>query len=328
MRRPGDAILLTFALMAFVILAVRAGEVTVIGHNVFQLVNGLPDGLNGIFSFLYNFGALWIAAVAAGLALLVRRNVLLALSLGLSGVTAWALAQLLVWWIDSDQATLPSDLAATGVTSSFPLVRTAVAVSLATAALPYVIRPIRIFAWVLAGLVGVAALYLAEGLPGDVMGGAVLGFAAARMVMLVIGAPAERPTANQVREALAVMHIDAVEVVEADLHLNGAVEMMAVTADGRHLVARVLGRDQRDASVLAKSWRWITQKDFQPNFFVTRVSEVEHEAYVTLLAERAGAGVPDVVAAGAAGADAAMLVEAYPSGRPLHHLAGDEITRR
>ena len=170
-------------------------------------------------------------------------------------------------------------------------------------------------------------LYLAEGLPSDAVGGAVVGFAA-RTDRAPGHRRAGRATDRAVRSATrsALLHIEVAEVVEADSQHTGAVEMMAITTDGRHLVARVLGRDQRDASLLAKTWRWLTQKDFQPNLFVSRVNEVEHEAYVTLLAERAGAGVPDVVAAGAAGPDAAMLVEAYPPGRPLHLLAPGDLT--
>ncbi len=325
-RRPGDGVLLFFAAVVFVILIVRSDEVSVIGANLFTLVHGLPEGLHGIFEFIYRLGSLWIVAVVA-VAALLRRDVLLTVTVTLSGLLAAAAAHLLEAWLDTEHTiSLPDDLAAAGATSSFPLAHVAVATALAMAATPYVIRPIRIATWLAAGGVGIAGVYLAEGLPGDVLGGAVLGFAVARAVFLAIGAPAGRPTAEQVRAALTAIGIDAVDVVESDEPITGAVEMLAVTADGRHLVARVLGRDQRDASFLAKTWRWLMQKDFQPNLFVTRVNEVEHEAYVTLMAQRAGAGVPDVVVAGAAGADAAMLVEAYPSGRPLHLLEAEEIT--
>jgi uncharacterized membrane protein YbhN (UPF0104 family)/tRNA A-37 threonylcarbamoyl transferase component Bud32 len=325
-RRPGDALLLFGAISLFIILALRATEVSVAGENVFVLVHGLPEGLNGIFTFFYGFGSLWVVPIVAVVALLLR-NVLLAVTLALSGLAAAGAAHLLQSWLDTAHSTtLASDLAAAGVIPSFPLVRVAIVAALATAAGPYVIRPVRIAAWVVALLVGTAGMYLALGLPGDVAGGIVLGFAVARIVFLALGAPAGRPTASQVQLALTELHIDAVEVVESDEPLTGAVEMLAMTTDGRHLVVRVLGRDQRDASFLAKSWRWLTQKDYQPNLFVTRVNEVEHEAYVTLLAERAGASVPDVVVAGAAGADAAMLVESYPSGRPLHLLTAREVT--
>jgi uncharacterized membrane protein YbhN (UPF0104 family)/tRNA A-37 threonylcarbamoyl transferase component Bud32 len=325
-RRPGDGVLLFFAVSAFIILTLRATEVSVAEENLFVLVHGLPEGLHGIFTFFYGFGSLWVVPIVAAAALLLR-NVLLAVTVAISGLGAAGAAHLFQSWLDTAQSTsLAGDLAAAGVIPSFPLVRVAIVAAMATAAGPYVIRPVRIAAWVVVGLVGTAAVYLADGLPGDVAGGVVLGFAVARVVFLALGAPAGRPTGSQVQEALTLVHIDAVEVVESDEPLTGAVEMLAVTTDGRHLVARVLGRDQRDASFLAKSWRWLTQKDYQPNLFVTRVNEVEHEAYVTLLAERAGTSVPDVVVAGAAGADAAMLVEAYPAGRPLHLLTTDEVT--
>ena len=324
-RCPGDGVLLFFAAIVFLILTVRATDITVAGTNLTVLLSTLPDGLHGLFTFLYQLGSLWMVAIVAAAALL-RRNVLLAVTVTASGLVTAAVAHVLFRWLDTESATtLPSELVAVGTTPSFPLVRMAIAAALATAITPYVIRPLRILAWILAGAVGVAAIYLAEGLPVDVLGGAVLGFAVARAVFLAIGAPAGRPTAAQVRDALTALHIDAQDVVESDEPFTGAVEMLAVTTNGRRLVVRVLGRDQRDANFLAKTWRWLTQKDFQPNLFVTRVNEVEHEAYVTLMAERAGAGVPDVVVAGA-GPDAALLVEEYPPGRPLHLFATDEVT--
>ena len=49
-------------------------------------------------------------------------------------------------------------------------------------------------------------------------------------------------------------------------------------------------------------------KDAGPSLHLTRLSEVEHEAYVTLLAERAEVRVPPIVVAGLAGPKAALLV--------------------
>ena len=62
---PGDGVLLFFAVSVFIILTVRATEVTVAGENLFVLVHGLPAGLHGIFTFLYDFGSLWIVAIVA-----------------------------------------------------------------------------------------------------------------------------------------------------------------------------------------------------------------------------------------------------------------------
>ena len=58
-------------------------------------------------------------------------------------------------------------------------------------------------------------------------------------------------------------------------------------------------------------------KDAGPKLHLTRLGEVEHEAYVTLLAERAEVRVPPVVVAGVAGPSAALLVIRPVDGRRL-----------
>ena len=84
--------------------------------------------------------------------------------------------------------------------------------------------------------------------------------------------------------------------------------MMEGHDDAGALSARVLGRDEADAQLAAKAYRFLVYKDGGPSVHLTRLGEVEHEAYTLLLAERAGVAVPSVVVAGTAGPGAALLV--------------------
>ena len=54
----------------------------------------------------------------------------------------------------------------------------------------------------------------------------------------------------------------------------------------------MLGRDEADAQLVAKVGRSVLYKDAGPKMHLTRLSEVEHEAYISLLAERAEVRVP------------------------------------
>ena len=47
----------------------------------------------------------------------------------------------------------------------------------------------------------------------------------------------------------------------------------------------VYGRDDRDAQLLAKSFRSVFYRDSGPTITLTRLQQVEHEAYLTLLQE-------------------------------------------
>ena len=91
--------------------------------------------------------------------------------------------------------------------------------------------------------------------------------------------------------------------------------------EGRHLDVSVYGRDASDAQLLAKTTRFLLYRDSGPTLTFTRRQQVEHEAYLTLMAEQAGAHMAQVLAAGPAGpARDALLVTCPPRGRRLSEL--------
>ena len=86
------------------------------------------------------------------------------------------------------------------------------------------------------------------------------------------------------------------------------------------------GETLTDTRLVAKAWRFLVYKDGGPRLYLTRLEDVEHEAYCLLLAERGGARVPDVVVTGAAGPNAALLVERRPQGTHLADADEDVLT--
>ena len=65
----------------------------------------------------------------------------------------------------------------------------------------------------------------------------------------------------------------------------------ATTTGALHV--RVLGRDEADAQLLSKSWRFASLQGRRARrCTLTRLEDVEHQAYALLLAERAGVRVP------------------------------------
>jgi uncharacterized protein (TIRG00374 family) len=89
-------------------------------------------------------------------------------------------------------------------------------------------------------------------------------------------------------------------------------------ATGQVIELSVYGRDAADARVLAKLWRFCFYRDSGPTLILDRVQQVEHEAYLTLMAGRAGVRVPELLAVGRFGPSRdAAIVTALPSGPPL-----------
>jgi uncharacterized protein (TIRG00374 family) len=68
-------------------------------------------------------------------------------------------------------------------------------------------------------------------------------------------------------------------------------------------------------------------RDSGPTLIMDRLQQVEHEAYLTLMAQRAGVGVPDVLAAGRFGPSSdAALVTRVPDGPLLAQADGANLT--
>ena len=88
------------------------------------------------------------------------------------------------------------------------------------------------------------------------------------------------------------------------------------------MTCRSTGADAADAQLLAKTGRFLFYRDSGPTLALTRRQQVEHEAYLTLMAARAGVRVPAVLAAGPAGpAHDALLVTRPPDGTRLSEFA-------
>ncbi len=312
-RRTIDGVRLLATVGALVFAIFRQGNPTSGEGNLFKLVNGLPDQLETFFALLYRFGALWALCLIV-LAALFARRWRLARDLLIAGAAAWVVARFIGTLAITDSSVIHSLNIVTRFgesTPGFPVVRLAVISAVISVAAPYLTRPVRRIGQILVLLLALASLYLGTGLPDAAFAALMLGWGIASLVHLAFGSPGGRPTSAQVVGALEELGLGSPDVHLADLQpRNGT--MMEGNDDVGPLLVRVLGRDEADAQLLAKFWRLVVYKDGGPNVHLTRLGEVEHEAYVVLLAERAGVLVPSVVVAGTAGPGAALLVS-----RPL-----------
>ncbi len=307
-RRTSDRIRVVVAVVLMALLIAHQGHENASEDSLFQLVNGLPNALAPLFEFLYRFGALWAVGLVV-VAALVARRWRLARDMAIAGVAAWFLARLIGVVVVGNSSIMQGiDYARRfDQTPSFPVVRLAVIVAVIAVASPYLTRPIRRLGQLLILLLAVASLYLGTGLPDAALAAIALGWGIAAIVHLAFGSPGGRPTTAQVAAALQELTGLDGSVTLAPSQPHYGTVMLSDGSDGP-LWIRVLGRDEADAQFLAKVGRSVLYKDAGPKMHLTRLSEVEHEAYVTLLAERAEVRVPPVVVAGVAGPSAALLV--------------------
>src|SRR4051812_28077678 len=93
-RRPPDAIRLGVATAGAVLAGMWAQTQSQLDRDLFQTINGLGDGLEGVAKvFYYGFGSIW-TVIAVSLLLLVLRQARMAAQTAIAGAAAWGIALL------------------------------------------------------------------------------------------------------------------------------------------------------------------------------------------------------------------------------------------
>ena len=319
-RRPTDVVLVLFAAATLGLVSIVAPDPTAFDQRIAKLVNDLPGLLGWFWETASDLLVLWplvllVAAVVATRRLFLLRDQLL------STVLAAGVAALVAGGFSA----LADGLTATGPPTLYPAVRVALATALIATTSPHLSRPIRrLGRWiVILGSLGVVALAIA--LPLGVVSGLAIGLGSAALVHLAFGSPGGLPSLDQVRAALEELGVETIDLRSAELQPKGVALLRAETPQGLPLLVKVYGRDAWDGQLLTATWSYLWYRDESPTLTISRRQQVEHEAFVTLLAERSGVPVLPVIAAGVVGSrDGVLVLEA--DARPIQELAPSEMT--
>jgi uncharacterized membrane protein YbhN (UPF0104 family) len=301
-RRPTDGVLL-FAAVVTVSIASILPEDSSFVTALTDVVRSLP----GLFGWFWEscdiLVVLW--AITLAVACVVGRARLGLLRDQIAAVVVASIAGALM--IEGDASLV--DALTTGAPPPIdPAIRLALAVAVIATTAPHLGRPVRRIGRWLIPLAAVSAVALGLASPLGVVVGVALGYGAAAIVHLSLGSPGGRPTPDEVRAALADLGIDVGFVREATFAARGVALMEASTGDGRSLLVKYYGRDAWDGQLLNTVWSYVWYRDDTPSISLSRLQQVEHEAFLTLLAERADVPVQPVVAAGAADEDAVLVL--------------------
>ena len=120
--------------------------------------------------------------------------------------------------------------------------------------------------------------------------------------------PTIGPTAHEVAESLAGCGLPVARLVPAAVDARGSTPWFATTTDGSPLFVKALGRDERDADLLFRIYRFFRLKnvgDQRPFSSLRRA--VEHEALVALKARDSGIRTPRVRNVATVGPDGMLL---------------------
>jgi undecaprenyl-diphosphatase len=189
---------------------------------------------------------------------------------------------------------------------------------------PLLNRSWRRVAW---GGVFVAAflrLLTTEVVPVNVGVAVALGVATASAVLLAAGAPWRRTSPARVAAALAAAGVDVDEVQPVER--GSRPSFSARDDDGRPLHVAWIGRDERDADLLYRTWRSVRVKGVDDELAgLAARQQVREEALALVLAAEAGARVPTVVAVGDTDDGDGLLAVEELDGRRLDELGDGEV---
>ena len=305
-RRATDVILLGLSCLCLLTVALLADPDPGISNALSDFFAALPHTLEGAWQAMADLPMVWAVVVLVGALIRHRRSIARDMVLSVVvGVAAWLLLARTVGggWPECCEV-----LARTSPPPVFPAARLAVPGSAIITASPHLVRPARRLGhWVLL-LGSIATIALASSTLIGVLAGILCAAAAASAVHLAVGSSAGRPSLDDVRFGLGQMGVVTTELGIAARQPAGQFAVAATGEDGDELLVKVYGRDAYDAALLSTVQRtiWLRRAGSPVGF--GRLRQVEHEAFLTLLAGQAGVPTDQVVIAGLTPSDDALLV--------------------
>jgi uncharacterized protein (TIRG00374 family) len=319
-RRGSDGLRLASAALALLCCLLVIHFDSRVDRAITQVLHPPPRSITWLVTVVYQAGSFGVIAVILIAALLARRWVI-ARDVGLSAAIAAVISGLLVVALGSSGGR-SSGVTIAGYVLSFPVLQVALFAAVAAAALPYLGRGLQRIIEIFIALVALACAVGGHGLPLNVVGSLVIGWGATAIIRLIFGSPLGLPSDADVRVLLADLGIGTDGILPVARQVWGVAKYQATETGAGGSAGRldvsVYGRDAADARLLTKAGRFVLYRDSGPSLAVTRLQQVEHEAFLTFRAAQAGVTVPEVVEAGTAGPSGdALLVVRPPTGSAL-----------
>ena len=329
-RRGSDGVRLATAVLALVCCLLVIRYNSRIDQAIVQVIHPPPRSITWLVTVVYEAGSFGVVIVLVVLALVARRWVI-ARDIGLCAAGTAVVSGILILWLGSSGGR-PAGILIHGYYMHFPVLQIALFMAVAMAALPYLARGLQRLIELFIALVALASAVGGHGLPLNVLGSLAIGWGVAAVVRLVFGSPLGLPSAADVRMLLEELGIRASNVHPVTRQVWGvakyeATETRQADSPGQRIAVEVYGRDAADAKLLTKAGRFLLYRDSGPSLIITRLQQVEHEAYLTMRAAQVGVAVPEIVAAETAGPSKdALLAYRLPAGTRLSEAEATDIS--
>ena len=323
-RRASDAVRLGLAVVVVAVSIPVMRANSAVELSIVRALHPPPAAVSWLVTSVFWLGSAGVIALLVIVELLVPRFAAVRWT-ALAAVLTWGSCVLLGTLL-GPAAGRPPIAALAGLDAGYPVTGLAVTIAVAATALPYLSRPVHRLASSLIGLAVLAAMCGGEALPVDAISSIALGWGVAAALHLAVGSPLGLPSAAEISEWITDLNVAVRDLTRASRQVWGVEQFTGRSPAGQGIELSVYGRDASDARVLAKLWRFGLYRDSGPTLILDRLQQVEHEAYLTFTAARAGVLVPDVLAAGRFGPSRdAALVTTVPDGTALSEADGADL---
>ena len=311
-RRPIDAITVGVGIVVLLWLVAVWDDAGTLANRLAGALGFLPQFVVSALSFVTTLAAVWAALLVIGLGVAGWRRRGLSRDVLLAAVLAPAVSALVYRWATGAWPTIDG-WNWLRTSSGFPALVLVFVVAVTRTARPHLTRPVRTLGsvFVAGAVLGLLAVGTTSG--SAVAAGYVLGLMLAAAILFVFGSPEGQPDEAQYRDALDDLGIEVADLELVSTTDWGAALARVTDTGGRRLTAKLYGRDAYDAQVLTKAWSFLWYQQSGPTLAMTRVQQVEHEAFLTLLAGARGARTSAVVTSGVDSHDNALIVLEEPT---------------
>jgi undecaprenyl-diphosphatase len=153
------------------------------------------------------------------------------------------------------------------------------------------------------------------------------GWVAGAAILVLLGAPTRRPTAQTISDGLALNGLPMASLEPASVDARGSTPYFGVGDDGDRYFVKALGHDERSADLLFRLFRYVQRRnlgDERPFSSLRRA--VEHEAFLALAARDVGVRTPRLRAVATAEPNAMVLAYEAVDGKSIDGLEPAALT--
>jgi uncharacterized protein (TIRG00374 family) len=272
-----------------------------------DLVEASPSWVNLLLEIGYAVSLVYVVVVFAGLVMGGQERRPALRDLAIAGLTAAVLVVILSFIINDAWPYVLPEIGLEDPTPRFPVLRVAMVTAILVVVGPHVTRPLRRFGWLAIVATAIASVSLGYGTPTHIIGSFGVGLLSAGLLLAIVGSPRGYPDPNSVAAALSSLGVPVHALEPAPYQTWGVVRFVGRDGDNEVVDIKVHGRDAVESRLVAKLWHTLWYRESSMTLGYSRLQAVEHEALITIVADRAGVRVPQLAAVGSPTSEVSLI---------------------